>query len=51
MLAGDAISNYKTVLSFAREDQIINDYEKMLEKPVAITKKKGHIIGLTFGFS
>ena len=26
LLAGDAISNYKTVISLAREDEIVNDY-------------------------
>ena len=51
MLAGDALSNYKTVVSFAREDQIVSDYERMLEEPVAIAKRMGHVIGLTFGFS
>lgn len=51
MLAGDALSNYKTVVSFAREDQIVSDYERMLEQPVAIAKRMGHVIGLTFGFS
>ena len=51
MLAGDAISNYKTVVSFAREDQILKDYERMLDKPVAAAKKQGHVIGLVFGFS
>lgn len=51
LLAGDALSNYKTVLSFAREDQIIKDYERMLEEPVALATRKGHVIGLVFGFS
>ena len=30
LLAGDSIINYKTVASFANEDQILNVYKKLL---------------------
>ena len=51
MLAGDSIINYRTVASFANEDQIINDYARMLDGPVQVAVKKCHLMGLTFGFS
>lgn len=51
MLAGDAISNYKTVASFAREDQIVKDYDRMLEDSCNAGMRMAHIIGLLFGFS
>lgn len=51
MLAGDSISNYKTVASFAREDQIIKDYDRMLNDACVSGQRMAHIIGLLFGFS
>jgi ABC-type transport system involved in Fe-S cluster assembly fused permease/ATPase subunit len=33
LLAGDLILNYRTVASFANEDQLINDYLMLLEGP------------------
>jgi ABC-type multidrug transport system fused ATPase/permease subunit len=51
MLAGDSIINYRTVASFANEDQILKDYDRMLEGPVQVSSKKSHIIGFIFGFS
>jgi len=51
LLAGDSILNYRTVASFANEDQIVNDFARLLEEPVKIAIKKCHIIGFVFGFS
>lgn len=51
LLAGDALLNYKTVVSFAREEQLIKDYERLLQGPVDIAKRKAHSISLIFGFS
>ncbi len=51
MLAGDSIINYRTVASFANEDQILSDYDAMLQGPVNVATKKCHVMGLTFGFS
>ncbi len=39
LLAGDAIINYRTVASFANEDQILKDYDRMLEGPVQVAVK------------
>ena len=39
MLAGDSIINYRTVASFANEDQILKDYDRMLEGPVQVSSK------------
>lgn len=51
LLAGDAILNYRTVASFGHENQIINDYDSMLEGPVNVAKSKSHSIGFIFGFT
>ena len=51
LLAGDSIVNYRTVASFANEDQILRDYDRMLEEPVKIATRKCHVMGITFGFS
>lgn len=51
LLAGDSIINYRTVASFANEDQILRDYSLMLEGPVRVAKRKSHLIGVIFGFS
>lgn len=51
LLAGDAMANYKTVMSFAREDQIVNNYEKLLAEPANLVKRKSHIIAGLYGFS
>ncbi len=51
LLAGDLIMNYRTVASFANEDQLVNDYSRLLEGPVNIATRKCHLIGMVFGFS
>ena len=51
LLAGDSIINYRTVASFANEDQIIRDFDAMLEQPVKTATNKSHLMGVTFGFS
>ena len=51
ILAGDAIINYRTVASFANEDQLIRDFSNLLEEPVNVAIKKCHLIGFIFGFS
>jgi ABC-type transport system involved in Fe-S cluster assembly fused permease/ATPase subunit len=51
LLAGDLIMNYRTVASFANEDQLVNDYSRLLEGPVNIAMRKCHLIGMVFGFS
>jgi len=51
VLAGDAILNYRQVASFGHEEQIIRDYEKLLEGPKRKAMAKSHIMGLTYGAS
>jgi ABC-type transport system involved in Fe-S cluster assembly fused permease/ATPase subunit len=51
VLAGDAIINYRTVASFGNEDQLIADYERMLDGPVSVAIKKCHAIGIMFGLT
>ncbi|CDW81030.1 abc transporter [Stylonychia lemnae] len=51
LLAGDVIINYRTVASFGNEDQILNDYKKLLDGPLKIAARKNHVIGVIFGFS
>ena len=51
LLSGDSIMNYRTVASFGNENQIIKDYDRLLQGPVNIATKKCHIIGFVFGFS
>ncbi len=51
ILAGDAILNYRTVASFGHEEQIVSDYDRLLEGPVSVAIRKCHSIALTFGFT
>ena len=51
LLAGDSIMSYRTVASFANEDQIINDFSRLLDGPVSVAIRKSHIMGFVFGFS
>ena len=51
MLAGDAILNYRTVASFGTEDQLIADYDRLLDGPLRVAVSKCHVIGLAFGFT
>lgn len=51
LLAGDSIINYRTVASFANEDQILADFGKLLDGPLKVATSKCHAIGLIFGFS
>lgn len=37
--------------SFGNEEQIVADYERLLEGPVILAIRKCHIIGLAFGFT
>jgi ABC-type transport system involved in Fe-S cluster assembly fused permease/ATPase subunit len=51
LLAGDSIINYRTVASFANEDQILSDFGKLLDGPLKVATTKSHAIGCIFGFS
>lgn len=51
LLSGDSIINYRTVASFGNELQILKDYSDLLEGPVALAKRKTHLIGFVYGFS
>jgi hypothetical protein len=43
--------NYRTVASFAHDTVIINEYFKYLEEPTNKAIKRGHVIGISFGFA
>lgn len=51
LLAGDSIMNYRTVASFANEQQILEDYKGLLKGPLDKISKDAHILGGIFGFS
>ena len=51
LLAGDTIINYRTVASFGNEEQIVQDYAKMLDKPLKNSIRRNNILGFIFGFS
>jgi ATP-binding cassette subfamily B (MDR/TAP) protein 1 len=43
--------NYRTVASFANEEQILEDYKTLLNGPLNKISKDAHILGGLFGFS
>ena len=51
LIAGDAISNYRTVASFAHDEVIVNQYDRYLEPSSKKEIKKAHLIGMAYGFS
>jgi len=51
LLAGDAISNFKTVQSFANEELIIQLYERFYEPVITTTVKESMKVGIGFGMS
>jgi len=51
LLAGDSILNYRTVASFGHDQLIIQEYDKLIEKPMQTNLKKAQCIGFWFGFS
>ncbi|CDW80084.1 abc transporter family protein [Stylonychia lemnae] len=51
LLAGDAIMNYRTVASFAHEQQIVKDFETLLNEPRKKAVKQANFIGGSYGFS
>lgn len=46
LLAGDSIMNYRTVASFAHEEQILKDFDRLLSAPYPTVVRKAHIMGL-----
>ncbi len=51
VLAGDAILNYRTVASFGNAEQIIKEFDLLMDGPVQLYMRKAHFIGLSFGFA
>ncbi len=51
LLAGDAIQNYRTVASFANEEQILKLFDEHLLAPYKKASKAAHVTGIIFGFS
>lgn len=51
LLAGDAITNYRTVASFGYDNLLVKEYERLISFPLKTNLKKAHCIGFWFGFS
>lgn len=51
LLAGDAILNYRTVISFAHDEKIVQDYLNLLIAPQKAVIKSSHITGVLYGMS
>jgi ABC-type transport system involved in Fe-S cluster assembly fused permease/ATPase subunit len=51
LLAGDAILNYRTVISFAHDEKIVQDYLSLLIAPQKEVIKSSHITGILYGMS
>jgi len=51
LLLSDAISNYKTVASFAHEYLLVDLLRERLKQPVRQGSIKSHIAGVVFGYS
>lgn len=47
----EAVTNIRTVLSFAQENFLVDLLSRKMDKPRQILAKKGHLAGISFGFS
>lgn len=48
---GEAVNNMRTVASFGKEDKLLENYSRQLEKPLKKAIKKGNMSGLFYGLS
>jgi ABC-type transport system involved in Fe-S cluster assembly fused permease/ATPase subunit len=51
LLAGDAITNYRTVASFGHDELILDQYDKYIDIPTRKNIRKSYIMGFLFGSS
>lgn len=51
MLAGEAVSNIRTVAAFCSEDKVMDLYTKELEEPASKSFRRGQIAGVFYGIS
>ncbi|KAK9144290.1 hypothetical protein Sjap_004193 [Stephania japonica] len=51
MLAGEAVSNIRTVASFCSEEKVIDLYERELEEPSKQSFRRGQMAGMLYGVS
>ncbi|PIA58600.1 hypothetical protein AQUCO_00500497v1 [Aquilegia coerulea] len=51
MLAGEAVSNMRTVAAFCSEEKVIDLYARELEDPAKQSFRRGQIAGLFYGIS
>jgi len=51
ILAGDAISNFRTIMSFGNDDMIIERYDALMLDAHRNSIKKAHFIGFMYGMS
>ncbi|CAN0877377.1 ABC transporter B family member 19 [Linum grandiflorum] len=50
-IASSAVSNIRTVTTFAAQEQIVRSFGEALAEPTRKSERKSQIIGLTLGFS
>lgn len=50
-MAGDCITNYRTLASFGNEDVILEEYASYLEQEKKKGVKKAYLVGFVYGFS
>ena len=51
MLAGEAVSNIRTIAAFCSEEKVLKLYANELVKPSELSFKRGQISGIFFGIS
>ena len=51
MLAGDAVSNIRTVAAFCSEEKVLHLYAQELVEPSKRSFKRGQIAGIFYGVS
>ncbi|KAJ4952927.1 hypothetical protein NE237_029759 [Protea cynaroides] len=51
MLAGEAVSNIRTISAFCSEDKVIDQYARELEEPSKCSFRRGQLAGIAYGVS
>ncbi|XP_057857949.2 ABC transporter B family member 19-like [Cryptomeria japonica] len=51
VVAGEAVSNIRTLIAFNAEKKVLSLFQKLLAKPVRRSFRKGQIAGLLYGLS
>jgi len=51
LLAGDAINNFRTIMSFGNTEMVVKKFDDLLEDSHKSAVKNAHVIGFLYGFS